>query len=207
VLGGQGTSGTSGTLGACDDASVRMFVALTPPQVVIGELARIVEQLRARHRELRWSGPDQAHLTLAFLGEISGEVLPDLAAGLGAVALRTPPLELSLGGGGRFGHRVLWTRVRGETEPLGALAEAVRETAGRAGVPVEDHPYRPHLTLARSRGGRTDLAAAVAALACFDGTAWTARELHLVRSHLGAGPGGTAAHEPFGTWVLSGEIR
>jgi 2'-5' RNA ligase len=184
-----------------------MFVAITPPQAVIDELTRATEELRARHRGLRWSRPEQAHLTLAFLGEIGEEALPDLGAGIGAVAARTPPLDLSLGDGGRFGHRVLWTRVRGETEALDTLVEAVRAAAEHAGVPLGERPYRPHLTLARARDERTDLAPAVDALACFDGTAWTAGELHLVRSHLGAGAGGTAAHEPFGTSALSGERR
>ncbi len=197
----------------CDDAAVRMFVALTPPSAVVDELRRAVEKiratanLRARHRDLRWSRLEQAHLTLAFLGEVAEEALPALTAGLGAVAVRTPPPELSLGEGGRFGNRVLWTRVRGDLDALGGLSDAVRQAATQAKLSVEDRAYRPHLTLARSRGGRTDLAPAVAALACFDGTTWTARELHLVRSHLGAGPGGTAVHEPVGRWVLGGEIR
>lgn len=184
-----------------------MFVALTPPQRVLDELARLTEELRATQRGLRWSRPEQAHLTLAFLGEVGEQTLPDLSRGLAQVATRTPPLELSLGGAGRFGSRVLWTSVRGDAETLGELAASVRAAADATGIPVEGLPYRPHLTLARSRAGRTDLRGAVAALAGFEGTPWTARELHLVRSHLGAGPGGTAAHEAFETWALGGERR
>ena len=49
----------------------------------------------------------------AFLGEIDENVLPDLTTRLARAARRHPPQELALSGAGRFGDRVLWTRVRG----------------------------------------------------------------------------------------------
>jgi 2'-5' RNA ligase len=84
---------------------------------------------------------------------------------------------------------------------LSRLAASVTAAARRTGVPVDDRPYRAHLTLARARGG-ADLRPAAAALAGFAGTPWTADTLHLVRSRLGAGPGGTAAHEVAESWPL-----
>jgi 2'-5' RNA ligase len=81
------------------------------------------------------------------------------------------------------------------------LAASVAAAARRSGIPVDDRPYRPHLTLARVRD-RADLRPAVAALGTFAGSPWTPDALHLVRSRLGAGPGGTAAHEVLATWPL-----
>jgi 2'-5' RNA ligase len=81
------------------------------------------------------------------------------------------------------------------------LAASVGAAARRCGIAVDDRPYRPHLTLARGREG-ADLRPAVAALSGFAGCPWTADALHLVRSRLGAGPGGTAAHEIVETWPL-----
>ena len=74
-------------------------------------------------------------------------------------------------------------------EELRALAASVGAAARRCGIAVDDRPYRAHLTLARARPG-TDLRPAVDALHDFAGTTWTADALHLVRSRLGAGPGG-----------------
>jgi 2'-5' RNA ligase len=182
---------------------VRLFVALTPPPDVVTELWTASEALRNEQPGLRWALPDQWHLTLAFLGEVGEGATSDLVARLGRVAGRHPPLVLSLGGAGRFGNRVLWTRVRGETDGLRRLAASARAAARRARVPVEDRPYRAHLTLARARDG-ADLRPAVAALNGFEGRAWTVDRLHLVRSHLGAGPGGTARHAPHASWPLRG---
>nr|WP_255426494.1 RNA 2',3'-cyclic phosphodiesterase [Pseudonocardia sp. C8] len=178
-----------------------MFVAVTPPQEVVDELRSATAALRDGSPALRWAVPEQWHLTLAFLGEVDDDARQDLVGRLARAAARHEPLTLSLAGAGRFGHRVLWTRVQGDVERLGRLAASVRAAARRARLAVEDRPYRPHLTLARARG-ETDLRPAVAALGGFDGRAWTARELHLVRSRLGAGPDGRARHELLVSWPL-----
>jgi 2'-5' RNA ligase len=182
---------------------MRAFVALIPPAAVLAELAAALAPVQAAHPDLRWTPAGQWHLTLAFLGEIDGDtldggVLPDLTARLARAARRHPPVDLALDGAGRFGDRVLWTRVRGE---LRALAASVGAAARRCRIAVDDRPYRAHLTLARTRPG-ADLRPAVDALRDFAGTPWTATTLHLVRSRLGAGPGGTAAHEVIATWPL-----
>ena len=176
------------------------FVALIPPAAVLDELAATVAPVQTARTDLRWTPTAQWHLTLAFLGEIDEGVLADLETRLARAARRHPPMKLALGGAGRFGDRVLWTRVQAP-DGLRALAASVGAAARRVKIAVDDRPYRPHLTLARARPG-TDLRPAVDALRGFAGTAWTADALHLVRSRLGAGPGGTAAHEVVETWPL-----
>ena len=115
---------------------MRAFVALIPPAAVLAELAAALAPVQAAHPDLRWTPAGQWHLTLAFLGEIDGDaldegVLPDLTARLARAARRHPPPELALSGAGRFGDRVLWTRVRGE------LRRARR--VGRCGRPALRH--------------------------------------------------------------------
>jgi 2'-5' RNA ligase len=208
--------------------TVRAFVALVPPAGALAELETAVAPVRAAHPGLRWTPPAQWHLTLAFLGEVDEGVLPELTERLARAARRHPPTPLALAGGGRFGDRVLWTRVhaaaapgRGSAVPadrvphpggprgidgVRRLAASVTAAARRSGIPVDDRPYRPHLTLARTRDG-ADLRPAVAALGGFTGSPWTADAVHLVRSRLGAGPGGTAAHAVVAAWPLGGAGR
>jgi 2'-5' RNA ligase len=227
---------------------MRAFVALIPPAGALSELDDAVAPLRAAHPDLRWTPPGQWHLTLAFLGDVDESVLPDLIERLARAARRHRPMELAFARGGRFGDRVLWTRVvdpaehanrrREErlTDPerkscvrarrvvhpgtassapshrvpadgtggLRRLAASVGAAARRCGIPVEDRAYRPHLTLARARDG-ADLRAVAALLGGFTGSPWTADALHLVRSRLGAGPGGTAAHDVVQAWPLGSD--
>lgn len=186
-----------------DDAWVRLFVALVPPPEVLAELAAATAGLPADLPGVRWVPSRQWHLTLAFLGEVDDRTGARLVERLGRVARRHPPPALSLAGAGCFGGRVLWVGVAGERTALRGLAASVRAAARRCAILTEQRSYRPHLTLARG-GPHTDLAPLVERLRGFAGCAWEARELRLVRSDLGAGPGGTARHEIASAWPLTG---
>ena len=49
---------------------MRLFVALAPPPAVLDELEAAAAPLRAQRGDLRWTGRDAWHVTLAFLGEV-----------------------------------------------------------------------------------------------------------------------------------------
>lgn len=183
---------------------MRLFVALVPPAEARAELAAAIHELPAEPR-LRWTCPEQWHLTLAFLAEVDDRTCGQLVERLARVAQRHPPPELSLAGGGRFGAHVLWTRVDGDRAALLRLVDAVRAAVRRCGLSTDQRPFRPHLTVGRGVAkAASDLAPLVASLQNFTGSTWPASDLHLVRSRLGAGPNGTARHEEVGTWELTG---
>lgn len=188
---------------------MRLFVALCPPPEILRELLAATDDLRGAGRDwagpgsVRWTRPELLHLTLAFLGEVDDTTRAALAVRLARAAGRAAPLTLSLGAAGRFGDRVLWTRVRGDTTGLRRLADSVRAAARRVRLPVEDRPYRPHVTLARTKGG-ADLRVPVDTLAGFESSPWTADRLELVSSRLGAGPDRTSRYETVAAWPLTG---
>ncbi|MGH3777919.1 MAG: RNA 2',3'-cyclic phosphodiesterase [Pseudonocardiaceae bacterium] len=182
---------------------MRLFVALTPPGEVVEELRVSTVALRQLAPDLRWTRPEQWHVTLAFLGEVGDDVVDELTRRLSRAAARHPPLSLVLGGGGRFGHQVLWTRVQGDRDGLRRLAGSVRAAARRSRLPIEQRPFRPHVTLARTAAA-TDLRPLVERLASWQGPPWVATRLYLVRSRLGAGSDGSALHEPITAWPLDG---
>jgi RNA 2',3'-cyclic 3'-phosphodiesterase len=181
---------------------VRLFVAIVPPPAVLAEVAAALSPLQAARPELRWTGPEDWHLTLAFLGEVAEPVLDDLTLRLGRAAARHPVQRLSVRGGGAFPRpsraSVLWAGMESDGD-LAALAASVAAGARRAGAapPDEGRRYRPHLTLARSRqaANLTDLAGT---LEGFQGQTWAATEIRLIRSNLNASP----RYEDLGRWPL-----
>lgn len=179
---------------------MRLFVAVVAPPEALEHLAAALGEARSREaavlgaEALRWSHPDTWHLTLAFLGEVVDRLVPDLERRLHRAAARHPAADVALTGAGRFDGRVLWIGFGGEVAGLKRLAASVQAASRRAGADVDERPLRAHITLARAREP-TDLRPAVAALADYAGPPWTADELVLVRSRLGAGPGRTALHE------------
>ena len=173
----------------------RLFVAVEVPDGWrdAARAARAAVDGRQSGLPLRWVDPALMHLTLRFLGEVDEQALEPLQRELAA---GVPPVdvELALGPAGSFGApgrtAVAWLAVRGDGEGLRALAERVEAAVVAAGLPSEDRPLRPHLTLARVRRGastqqRRAVAEAIAALDPPPPAAFRARSVALVRSHLG----------------------
>jgi RNA 2',3'-cyclic 3'-phosphodiesterase len=180
---------------------VRLFVDLAPPAAALGDLDRACAGLRPGREDLRWTSRELWHITLAFLGEVSEESLTSLLPRLERAAGRHRALGLSLAGAGAFPGparaNVLWIGVSGDRKGLGELAMSVSAAARRAGAPPPDarRRYRPHVTLARCRLP-ADVTPVVAELSGYRGPAWTAEEMYLIRSTLGAQP----RYETLGTW-------
>ncbi|MFC8271330.1 RNA 2',3'-cyclic phosphodiesterase [Streptomyces sp. NPDC057271] len=188
---------------------MRLFAAVLPPLEQLTELAGVVDRLAhlPGAERLRWTSRPGWHFTLAFMGEVDDDLLPDLHARLGRAAHRTPPFGLRLHGGGHFGRAVLWTGAAGDLDEMRLLAERADAAARRAGVPMDEHRrYQAHLTVARSRAADLDLRPFVDALAPFEGTRWQVPELALVRSNLPAGgaPGEQPRYETVAAWPLGG---
>ncbi|WP_157815654.1 RNA 2',3'-cyclic phosphodiesterase [Kitasatospora sp. CB02891] len=165
---------------------MRLFVAVNPPTRAIEELAAATASLRELPGadRLRWSETAGWHLTLAFLGDVPADEVPQLSEKLATVAVGHPRLRLRLAGGGTFGDRVLWCGVQGGTAALRRLADAVRDALDV----TDDHPFHPHLTLARSRFRAGGMRAMADAMRGFRGTEWEAGSVYLMRSETGFGP-------------------
>jgi len=173
---------------------MRLFAAVVPPPDALAELdAALPSPLPA---QLRFVPPHQRHLTVAFYASVPEEVVGELTERLRRACGRTAPMSLRLNGFGTFPAnaskaRVLWAGVDGDVAGLVRLAERAAAAAKRAGIEVEDRRYRPHLTIGRARQGTVDVRELVADMQ-LGGSPWTAAELHLIKSTLGA----EVRHEP-----------
>jgi 2'-5' RNA ligase len=98
--------------------------------------------------------PQNVHLTLKFLGDVSPANLEQVAGALKAEAFAHDTFTMSVGGLGAFPTphraRILWIGL--EAPPaLMALLRGVEAVAGRLGYAPEDRPFSPHLTVGRIR--------------------------------------------------------
>jgi 2'-5' RNA ligase len=173
---------------------VRLFVAVYPPPAAVADLAEFTARLHVVRAGARVAVAATWHVTLAFLGEVPDERLPRVVAAVSlAAGTRPGPMRLRVGGGGTFGRgrsTVLWVGVGPAVPELAELAGAVRRALGRARLPYDRKPLRPHLTLARP-GGRVpaDLVGEdVAALDGYRGPEWTVERVLLMSSQPGPTP-------------------
>ena len=135
---------------------MRLFVALQIPDDVRERIAQLICELKLLDNSWKWTRAENLHVTLKFLGETPQKKLKSVCD-----ALRSVSCELSIPvnfrGLGFFPNerrpRVLWIGMEAP-QSLGALAAGIEDALARVGVPREERPYAPHLTLARSKEGR-----------------------------------------------------
>ena len=145
---------------------MRVFVAVFPPP----EVRRVaLESARSAARDLgeriRWTRPENVHLTLKFLGDVPEEKLEGVRCALRVVARAHAPFDAALQSFGAFPSprraRVVWAGAG--SEELRALAADVEAAFEPLGFGREGRAYVPHATLGRVRGkpARLELPAAV----------------------------------------------
>jgi len=101
---------------------------------------------------IRWVAPQNVHLTLKFLGEISSANLERLAEALKMEVVVHETFSMSIGGLGAFPTlsraRVIWIGLDAPVALMTLLHNLEAVTAGLGYAP-ENRPFSPHLTIGR----------------------------------------------------------
>jgi len=169
---------------------VRCFVAAELPAETRDDLGRLQERLRRLDLACRWVAPEAMHLTLKFFGHLPAETFESLREALAAPLGIGGPLRIEAVGVGAFPNvrraRVLWTGLGGDVAGLARAALTVEARGEALGIPREVRPFRPHLTLARTRdpGGIRGAGGALETEGGYRGPAFTVGRLVLYESRL-----------------------
>jgi RNA 2',3'-cyclic 3'-phosphodiesterase len=184
---------------------MRIFIALDIDNAIRQRIQRFIEGVSGFAPDARWVRPESLHVTLKFIGEKPDDAVEEIKRVLSGI--RASSFEISFRGYGFFptakAARVFWVGIEAGPQLL-SLATAVDEANSALGIPREDHPFAPHLTLARG-GGRSGsprwrkgdtpnknfqlLQEKLAALPTPDFGTMAAREIFLYQSQLS--PGGS----------------
>ncbi len=167
---------------------MRCFIAIVLPETVQKKIAELQDELRRCGLKFKWVAPENIHLTLKFLGEITNEQANEVASVLETTAAATEAFDLSIEGIGQFPPkgtpRVVWLGAQGDTDPLAELESRIREGLDRAGIPYDKKPFHPHLTIARvDRGFRGPLRVSDK-LRAFKAGGMNAARVELIKSDL-----------------------
>ena len=141
---------------------MRLFIGINPSDGVRDAISGFISTLEsadhADHGKIRFTSPDNIHLTLKFLGETDPMRIPDIKDALSRISIE--PFSLTVLGAGGFpsvsaGTRILWTGVK-QSEALLRLAELTETALEQTGFQRETRPFAPHITIARTRGKAGD---------------------------------------------------
>lgn len=134
-------------------SAIRAFIAIELPDLIQRRLGEVIVALKdGTDRAVRWVPPNNIHLTLKFLGNVSPANLRSLTELLQNESRNHPPFDALISGLGAFPNRirprVIWVGVKAPPALMRLQQNIDRETS-RMGYPSEERTYSPHLTLGR----------------------------------------------------------
>ena len=123
--------------------AVRLFVAIPIPEEVQDDLGGLTGSLAG----VKWTDPQNIHLTLHFLGEdFEPEEIHSALA-----SVHSGPFPVEVKGVGRFLHNqggAIWAGVLPSPQ-LMELHARIGKALRAVSVPTEKRAYQPHITLGR----------------------------------------------------------
>ena len=142
---------------------MRLFTGIELGDTAREKAANVAAQLRRRIEQeapqarLTWIPAERLHVTLQFIGEVDDPLAERIIG-----ALRDPvpmaPFTIAFDGLGAFHPkgppRAIWIGVVEEREAVVRAESMIGDRLTELGIPREDRPYSPHLTLARVRDAR-----------------------------------------------------
>lgn len=169
---------------------MRAFIALTLPPPVREALAGLQQQLASAGADVGWVKPDQLHMTVKFLDDITEDQRRQVEVMLREVIAAQPVWTMALDHLGAFpkleAPRILWVGAGAGREPLVQLARQIEQGAARLSLRREERPFSAHVTIGRVRSGRglPELAHALQAARWDPPAPWPVESLTLYQSVL-----------------------
>ncbi len=133
----------------------RIFIAINLPAEIKKELLSC--QKKFRNLNIRWTKPENLHITLAFIGYVSDEEIEKILKATQETALKFSPFLINLNrvclGPTPERARMIWAEGKA-TGDLINLDKNLKEELAKEKINFDGkYPLKVHITLARARGG------------------------------------------------------
>jgi len=135
---------------------MRAFIAIELPPKIKAYLSNIQNKLKTSGADVRWVNSKNIHLTLKFLGEIEDNLVLQINRVLEDVSLNKNSFIIRLDSLGAFpkinSPRIIWTGIKPENQAVFyQIVEELEDKISVFGIPKENKPFSPHLTIGRIR--------------------------------------------------------
>jgi 2'-5' RNA ligase len=139
--------------------TTRAFLALDLDKPIRDRLLAVRETIDQPGAKISWVAPENLHVTLNFLGDVTDKTLAEVCDRAADVAAGIAPFEFRLRGVRciplRSGPvRMLWVDVIYRTGQLKELHEGLDAAFDGLGLKQEERTFRPHITLARVKSAK-----------------------------------------------------
>jgi 2'-5' RNA ligase len=136
---------------------MRVFIAIELPQELKEKIFTLAEEV-TQGMDIKLVGKENLHLTLAFLGEVPEEKIPEMVAVLKNLPARGK-IHLTLGSWEPFPQKQrphgIWINVGGETGKLFGLYKRIIDGLLAKGFVLTKNAlqFSPHITVGRLKSG------------------------------------------------------
>ena len=146
--------------------TIRSFLALNIDLHSVRSIDSEQRILRGKCEEagvtVKWVPPQNMHLTMRFLGEITEPMIQAVKDIVEQVTRSFPPFEMETAGLGVFpdtrNPRVIWAGIHSDDSQLERLYAALSKVLEEKGFKADSRPFKSHVTIGRIK---SDDAAAV----------------------------------------------
>jgi len=126
---------------------MRLFISINFNEEIKEKMLEVQRRLRENGRG-RFTPPENLHLTLAFLGEVPEERIPDIKAVMDSLTVPEMTLRFSKIGCFRRDSELWWIGAE-QNKKLSMLQKELINKPKAAGFSPDDKRFRPHITLVR----------------------------------------------------------
>jgi 2'-5' RNA ligase len=131
---------------------MRIFIAYSIDEQTKKTISEIQEQLRPIYQNGRFKQPQNMHMTLKFVGEVTVDQFDRLVFEINQIMKEYSSLTVDLDQLGFFGNttkkHTVWIGCQPHSSMIN-LSSALTQCAITAGISVSDTPFVPHITLAQ----------------------------------------------------------
>jgi RNA 2',3'-cyclic 3'-phosphodiesterase len=136
---------------------MRAFIAIALPDHIRASIKGACDILKKTGADVKWVEPENAHLTLKFLGEIDEQTAETVTTAMQESCADIGTFSLSVSSLGAFpgiaNPRVIWIAVAQGSAQAAELAGRLQARLAPLGM-QEDRPFSAHITIGRTRSSR-----------------------------------------------------
>jgi len=152
---------------------IRSFISFDiEEEEVVCKLVEVQRRLVSTQAHLKLVKPENIHVTIRFLGDVSEGVVAKIYALMKETTWK--PFEFHIQGLGAFPKlrypRVVWAGIRRGAEQFRAIFDELEPNLRKLGFAPDSKGFSPHITIARVKSGRNkaELAKQIMELAEYD---------------------------------------
>ena len=135
--------------------TLRAFIAIELDPKVQAALGQIQKELKDVGADVKWVKPDNIHLTLKFLGDVSLEELDSIKGAMQTTLQPIKSFSMALTHLGAFpkveNPQIIWVGATADKNSIKSITESLEENLKGIGFEKEKRDFEPHITLGRMR--------------------------------------------------------